>query len=541
MACHSAHVTTGPQVDASTVDAATLYASNRFTVPDFQRDYSWSVQSEVGAFWQDLSRALSEDREYFLGLLVTTQLSGEREVVDGQQRLITLSLLANALRLIAIEHDRQLVAKDLRSTFLYAVDYKTESEVPRMHLTEDADRSAFAAIVSAATATTVPRQEDSRIWLAHNYLLSQLRSGLEKSQNPRLQIGLWAEFLTARLTFAVFDHPDRAAAFRVYEVVNTRGKALTPAELIKSYIIGNSSDRQNAYTRWQAIDNQLREVDADDQLTMFVRHVVTLQHGYVIPRELYQVVTQAYKQSSGVSTLLAELERHLPVYIQMIDPGADYESPIEKTKVFRVLSTLAAARFRPLVLATHDDPQNLERVARSLIVGLLTNVFGTGSIEAQAARAARRLYQGEESTEAVIGQLEALLPTKEEFQLRFQRNVTKQQAQVARSALLSGDPIPNLLGYPHQIRPRNGQNWVEFSFEDYRECGATLGNWILIDTERRPQGTRTPDSVAEKMLRQAVEGERIPSVDLVDWSPEAVRAENHELGSSMLRLWYDCQ
>jgi uncharacterized protein with ParB-like and HNH nuclease domain len=60
-------------------------------VPPFQREYSWA-RDEVAAFWDDL-RASLDPESYFLGLVVLTDSPGRKAVIDGQQRLITLTLL----------------------------------------------------------------------------------------------------------------------------------------------------------------------------------------------------------------------------------------------------------------------------------------------------------------------------------------------------------------------------------------------------------------------------------------------------------------
>ncbi len=86
----------------------------RLISPRYQRDYSWG-QDEVKDFWSDLSSSL-ELESYFLGLIILTNpAEGEdprKHVVDGQQRIITLSLLVTALYYEALEERKKGVSRE---------------------------------------------------------------------------------------------------------------------------------------------------------------------------------------------------------------------------------------------------------------------------------------------------------------------------------------------------------------------------------------------------------------------------------------------
>ncbi|WP_161988692.1 DUF262 domain-containing protein [Pedococcus bigeumensis] len=533
---------TAQQVESTTFRAAALFANSSFVIPDFQRDYSWREDAEVSAFWEDLVGALDAGEDYFLGLIILTDDGFEREVVDGQQRLLTLSLFANALRLAAVARNRRLVADTLQTTFLFSINYQTEAREPRLALSDDADAGDFKALIEAPTLTLAPTSGSSRLIQAHKYLTAQLERDLEASGNATLRLGRWAEFISNELTFTVFTHPNRSAAFRVFEVVNTRGKILTPAELIKSYVIGRSSesDRDNTVQRWGAIEQQFADLQADEQLTTFVRHVVELRRGYVVPKELYQIVTKAFDGPGAAQDLLSDLEQHLPVYIQLIDPTADVESTELRTRVFRLLSWLSAARFRPLFMAaaaTGDD-ELLERSLAVVTPGVLSGNFGSGGIEAQFARAARRVHQGESGWDETLSDLGNLRPSREEFEIRLTRNLNKLHAQVLRAALVQQSPTPDIVGYAHQVRPRNGEGWPDFDDADYKEFGGNLANWLLVTTERRPPGARTPDAVKEKLLPHVINNELVEPADLPVWTSTFVAARTREYAQTCGDIWY---
>ncbi|MFE6254557.1 DUF262 domain-containing protein [Agromyces sp. NPDC057865] len=532
MATHS-------QVEASTISVGAFFAERRLIVPDYQRKYSWTPDEQIDEFWRDLSTAIGRG-EYFLGLVILADGKGRTEVVDGQQRLVTLTILANELRLIALRLGRRLVAESVRTDFLDSMDYETEEQIPRILLTDPGDHADLRVLLAADGASVTPMRNGSAIHAARLALASRLSADIDGHEQPALRVGQWTEFLTKSLTFAVFTHPDRNAAFRVYEVVNTRGKDLTPTELIKSHLIGSSATRESTYRRWSAIESQLESLGAAEQLTTFVRHVVTLERGYVIPRELYQEVSTNYTGPLGVEKLLGLLEHFLPRYLQMIDPSADVESSEATTRSFAIADALSIARFRPvlLVAAFSDNPDgNLVGLMDILIPAAVTGRLGSGSYEAQFARAARRLHQsGDWSSE--MARLGELKPPRDEFELRLSRGINKAQAHVLRSARVKGDALPDLVGYPHQVRPRNGEDWVDFDGDQYKEVGGLLANWVLSTIERRPQGTRTPEAVEAKLLSTLIPGESISTNDLRDWTAQRVKADSAAMATDVAELWY---
>lgn len=528
------------QVDASTASAGAFFSESRLLVPDFQRRYGWDVDQQIADFWRDLSGAIGAG-DYFLGLVILSARKERLEVVDGQQRLVTLTILANVLRLIATQLGRRLVAESIRTDFLYSMDFETEEQVPRILLTDRADREDLQELLEAESEGVVALSNDSAIHAAHSYLAEMLRSDVTRHENPAIRVGQWTEFISKQLTFAVFMHPDRSAAFRVYEVINTRGKDLTPTELIKSYLIGSSDSgvREETNRRWNSIEEQLKSIGSLDQLTTFVRHVVTLDRGYVIPRELYQVVSSNYTGANGVRRLLDRLETNLPVYMQMLDPSADVESTVTQARAFILADALSLGRFRPIFLAARHSGNSdnyMRAVLRVLVPGAITGQFGTGSIDAQFARAARRLHQ-DRDWETELGRLEELKPTREEFILRLSRGLNKFQAHVIRSAYLQSDPLPELDGFPHQVRPRNGEEWNAFDADDYRSVGGLVANWVLTDNERRPPGARTPETVESRLIPNLVASER-PMADLEHWTAARVREESLEIARVVTELWY---
>src|SRR5688572_17262468 len=103
------------------------------SVPLYQRDYSWKIE-HVKEFWSDLRAAMAAPSpEYFLGTIVLTPGEGERlTVIDGQQRLATVSMLLAAIRDYFAEMGDADRASVLESSFLSWHSLRKAVREPRL-------------------------------------------------------------------------------------------------------------------------------------------------------------------------------------------------------------------------------------------------------------------------------------------------------------------------------------------------------------------------------------------------------------------------
>lgn len=535
------------RVDASTIAAGQLFSTSLFQIPDFQRTYSWTTEKEVSEFWTDLSSGI-DSPPYFLGLLIATEeQTGVKTVVDGQQRLTTLTLLANAVRKAASARGKHLIADSMRDLFLFSLDYESEQRIPRIRARADADRSALDRVLD-------PNREavdgGSRIEQAQRYLDKCLLEDLE-SNDASSRLAEWAKFLTSGLVFALFEHPDRNAAFKVYEVVNTRGKDLTPAELIKSYLISSvpESIQQSVYEKWTELEKRFDELRASSQFTQFVRHVSTLSIGYVLPRDLYQEINFHYVGQEGVSALLGDLEGRLPTYTHMVDPSTD-SSDISETvsNAFVILEMLALRTVRPVFLAASsiaDADQAVAALLRTVVLRSAMGTFGTGSVERQFADAAKQLAANPDDWDSIVDNVkQTLAPTRRAFEQRVRESgLPKSMVHVLRSSLQHDSVTPELVGYPHQIRPVNGEGWENFDHDVYRQWGNTVGNYLLLSSERRPRNTHTPEGAEERLLPLIVEDrlEYLKALKLRELGESDLESFNDEIASRLGSLWFDAE
>ena len=520
-------------------------SGSRFSVPQFQREYAWDAE-DVEEFWSDLRRGL-EDQSYFLGLVILTGKSKEKDVVDGQQRLLTLTLLASALYHEAMAADRRALADRLQSTFLRSIDFDTDEELPRISLSARQDSDTLNDILEhpASELSTADQSSSvsTKLVAAYHILSDSLREDLKS--DPFKRLGLWADFLTNHLYLANFVHPDPASAFKVFEVVNTRGKELTTADLLKSYVLSQTreTDRQKRYEQWQDIATQFPS-DSPNAFVQFIRHAVTLRQGHILPKDLYDALAGGAAAKSRLSPdgLMALLTATLPVYLQMMDPATEGPANEHQLGIFSALNRLGVISVRPILLAMVDTPdansgmeQLLKLVVRRVVVGNL----GTGNVERRFGQVAQRI-SSDGKWESALMTLADLNPDPDYFETQLQRrSLNKNVLAFLRESIIQVSVTPSPSGYLHLIMPKHAV-WPQFSEDRASYWSSTIGNSLLIQDERRPQGTGTWEGVIERLLPLAVDGEWIDRIqDVATWDENAVQGIGAELARTAVPVWYD--
>ena len=226
----------------------------QFEVPDYQRGYEWE-QKHLEDLWNDLQRIGEGVDFHYLGNIILRRKDGgsKFEIVDGQQRMITLSLLMMAIRgspNIDVEGDRRF------DNILYC--YKAD-ERERKKIYADKD-SKFEAQFSRIWNKNGENSEGS-MRDAYDFCRKQVQGISEDGLNEL------ADKVGDNLRVVETIADDTRIAYMIFQSQNERGTEVTPEILAKARIFGEAeqlaeSQKQQVIGRWNSIYNQLeRELD----------------------------------------------------------------------------------------------------------------------------------------------------------------------------------------------------------------------------------------------------------------------------------------
>lgn len=532
-------------LNAAASTAGSIIASSEFEVPPYQREYSWQ-QDEVREFFEDLQRNLEHDT-YFLGLIILTDEDGKKKIVDGQQRIVTLTLLAAALYHEANARKRSALADRLSADFLYSINYETDGSNPRVVLSDTADNDTLQYIISKGEAPQIADVDSvgAELVKSFSFLRRELRKDL--SQDPFKRLGKWTEFITHKLYFAVFIHPNPASAYSVFEVINTRGRDLTTADLLKNYMISQSApaDRSEVYERWKALADTF-PADGTNTFVQYIRHAVTVGSGHVLPKDLFSFLaartTHASRHPPTSTELLDLLEERLTLYMQMVDQSLPGPAGDIALGVFDALNRLNVITVRPLIMAmfeAQDTDEGLQQLLRLVVKRIVVGNLGTGNIERRFAEAARKVHLSHNWQEP-LGELLDLVPEQELFRDTLKkRTLNKSVMGYVKSSICARSITPNHFYHLHFILPKTVKSNPSFAEGELSFWGGTIGNTFLSESEKRI-GEASWDDFAKYMLKTAAPGEFTDKLAEYDgWDAAAIKEMGQLLADEATSVWYD--
>lgn len=283
-------------------------AKKRFVIPVYQRNYDWKTEN-CKQLYDDLIKVVKNSRKsHFFGSIVSSYLPNGRYteylVIDGQQRLTTVSLLLLAMfRLIKegkVVPKTETMAQEIFEDYLVDKHQPKETRVKLKPVKND--RSAFEKLFD------VDDEKDKQSNLTYNYEYFYNRIQKEEISIEELYDALFAlEIINIELTSD--DDPQL-----IFESLNSTGMALSEGDKIRNYILmGLPASLQNDYYEkyWNRI-----ELCTNYDVSLFVRDYLSVKQQAIPSMSKIYVTFKAYVEEKGLETepLLIELLEYAKFY-----------------------------------------------------------------------------------------------------------------------------------------------------------------------------------------------------------------------------------
>ncbi|WP_076407581.1 DUF262 domain-containing protein [Shewanella sp. UCD-KL12] len=319
-----------------------------YSIPPFQRDYSWSEENWEELWFDIMAMYSGEDdaeNEHYMGYLVLQESDNKKfsSVIDGQQRMTTVSIIV----LAALNHLHSLIAKDidsennkqrekvLRESYIGFIDPITLKSKSKLTLNKHNDRFYQTYIATNSDRIPARNLKASEHLLRKSYLWYsqkvESRFGYGDTSGP--DVTRFIDSLVDKLFFTVITVTDELNAFKVFETLNARGVKLSSTDLLKNYLFSvlssddpHDSVLEDLETSWERITGLLSNESFPELLRIFWNS----KNRLVRKKDLFKTIQKSINDQAKAFQLVRDLEYNSEIYANLRDPSSTVWNCSEK-------------------------------------------------------------------------------------------------------------------------------------------------------------------------------------------------------------------
>ena len=542
-----------------------------YRVPAYQRDYSWE-----GEQWDDLCndildlRKQPDDRHYMGALVVEGKNDREFLIIDGQQRLATLSILALAviarLETMAKQGVESVAnrerANGLRNRFIGEKDPASLIESSKLFLNET-DNAFYQDYLVQLRDPLNPHglpKSNRLLWQCFRYYTARLEEVDAFKSSGTALAGLLSETVGRHLIFILILVDDELNAYTVFETLNARGLELSTTDLLKNHLFSRvkvAADLNVLQRRWRTLVTTVRQ----ERFPEFLRYHLLCDHPQIRSQRLFKLVRDQVKTPQDVFALMDALERRSELFAALSEPGHAFWSEAPECQLYvRELNLFRVRQMTPLLFAAWEKfpREEFTRVLKlvsvlsfrySIVSGLNTNV-----LEPVYHAAAKSVLDGTARSPAdVFARVKSVYLEDQKFEpdfARFTIETRGQSKKLARYILArlesdaSGhacDPDTDPCSIEHILPENPSEAWTEtFPREHWESAVYRIGNLTLLEPAKNRHVGNT--EYGQKMAEYAGSTYRlttnIPKLAPQEWTLALLDERQRRLARRAVHLWH---
>ena len=541
-----------------------------YRVPMFQRDYSWTEQ-EWDDLWQDIIAMFEPESEqgHYMGYLVL-QSSNERnyEIIDGQQRMTTLSILVlavlnNLQHLVQLKVDAENNARrleELRKTYIGFLDPVTLIATSKLTLNRHNDQFYQTYLVPLQPAPQRHlKASENLLRKGFDWFNERVKSRFDEARSG-VELARFVDMMADRLFFTVISVNDELNAFKVFETLNSRGVRLSSTDLLKNHLFsivydagGHSHEMRTLEERWETIVGKLGSKSVPE----FLRVYWNSQNPSTRHFDLFKAIRSSVGDRAAVFALLRDMDRDVDIYAALGDAGSTLWNA-EQRKHIAELAMYDVRQAYSLLLATWRslDDKEFTRVLRACsIISFRYNVIGNLASNEQeriynsvAEKVSRKeLIAGND----IMHALRSVYPSDAQFRSAFAekqiRTSTVRNRQIVRYILFeierhistcAFDYNSDKYNIEHILPEHPGDNWSAFTDEQLERCVYRIGNLTLLaSSSNRNAGNASYAEKRDVYKKCEFAITKRIAEEHSDWTAESIASRQQWLANQATAIW----
>ena len=543
-----------------------------YRIPRFQRDYSWD-EEHWEDLWIDIQGTLPKAGEpaHYMGYLVLqTDDNRTYDVIDGQQRLTTASLIVlAAMRLLKnlVKEKKQAGSNQqrldqLRATYIGYLD--PVSLVSRNKLSLNRNNDSYYRDHLAVLSEQLPQRgfpaSTHAMRKCFEWFERRLREHIEREQDTGRALAQLVETMSDKLFFTVITVADELNAYKVFETLNARGVRLSATDLLKNYLFSvlareqdHNAEMDELERRWEEIIGRL----GSENFTDFLRMHWNSRRDFCRQAELFKAIRNSIKGRGEVFTLLRDMSDDIDTYLALTQPEGSQWPPAWK-QCAQELRMFSVRQPYPMLMAAKRRwrEEDFEKLLRyTVILTFRFNVIGsqhTGEQERAYYAVAAKINGGK--APSLADTLETLRPiyrNDETFRADFSEKSIKttqsRNAKIVRYILnklekqeggTDFDPESSAYTLEHVLPQSPGKGWEAFNDRDLESLVFRLSNMVMLETGRNRDAGNKPYAEKRKVLQEsAISLTQKLAEENEDWNPERLNARQRQLAKIAASVW----
>jgi len=562
-------VSQGRQITATEDTIQSLFSRNyRYIVPEYQRQYSWG-EEQWEDFWRDL-QYIEDGHTHFLGSVVFVERStdfdelNEFEIVDGQQRLTTISILLCAIREYYQQNGNDEAVDSIDNSYLWEENenFNDEQKIELNSL----DESQYRRLLLGNS----PREDESNIRRAIEFFAGKIDSLTNEEVDD-----VRKKLLNA-VTIVTIDCPSQESAFRLFETLNDRGLELSEVDLMKNHlyqkIANEPTINQEAVKQdWEDIIDDIR-YEMDKPFRFFIHYFLFAPEPDVSSNISQNTLYDTFREliddkipGSGITLeeYLSKMAEDTLIYLNVMNAEVSKFNSSSNERINELLEGLdrlgyTQERIYLMGVLSHldsasDVSRSIKLIESYIIRQRFTNYITGSSLNELYASICRDAFSKDDPVLYIQSQLKSQAPRDDELVAAITGNdFPRNQRTLFYLECLESDYFARKSrnqvssGEIEHIVPRKAFRAKKYNrWQDYLNCGQgefneykdKLGNLSILEKRLNLEASDKPFEQKKDKYRGS-EYQMAQEITKYDsWSLESVGERTRELAEEMAEIW----
>jgi uncharacterized protein with ParB-like and HNH nuclease domain len=361
----------------------------RFEIPKFQRDYTWETE-QWDDLWQDIKTLITnEENEHYMGYLVLQTTNNKNfHIIDGQQRLTTLSILIlstlKSLKDLVDEgvdaDNNQKRKENLQNSYIGYIDPVTLISNNKLKLNRNSDdyyKQHLVLLRDLPLRNTNSSEKHMRE--CFNWYYDKIKKEFKTGES----LAGFIDQIVDKLFFTTIEVTDQLNAFKVFETLNARGVQLSSSDLLKNYLFSvvdetepHKSEIEEIENIWSNIVGKLGEQKFED----YLRYYWNSENKTVSKKNLFKSIKNTILTKKQVFDLVRNLKDTADLYIAIQNPEDEtWKTNVDVKDALRELKQFQIRQTNSLLIAGYKnlEPNHFKKLAKICsVISFRYNIIG---------------------------------------------------------------------------------------------------------------------------------------------------------------------